>query len=251
MIHCELKEGVAVLRMEHGKVNAIDTELFLELSSRLGELEHSDVGAVIITGTGKTFSAGVDLFRVLQGGETYVRQFIPTFVGGLERLFLFPKPVVAAVNGHAIAGGCVLTCACDFRIMAAGAGRIGVPELPVGVPFPPLALRCIQLGSHSAAFQELVYRGQTYDPEEAWKRGLIDQIIPPEELISAATGIAKELAAIQSAAFRLTKHQIRIPIAELARSSPMQDEIMKAWCDPKTHEAVRAYLEKTLGKSKN
>lgn len=249
MIHCELEDRVAVLRIEHGKVNAIDTELFLELSSRLGDLESSDIGAVVLTGTGKAFSAGVDLFRILEGGEPYVRKFIPAFVAGLERLFLFPKPVVAAVNGHAIAGGCVLTCACDLRLMAAGAGTIGIPELLVGVPFPPVALQCIQLASNPASFQELVYLGQTYQPEEALLKGLIDRITSTDELLPAAKKVAADLAAIPAPAFRLTKHQVRLPIAENARSSMLQDEIMEAWCAPQTHEAVRQYLGKTLGKT--
>ena len=103
MIHREIRNQVAVIRLDHGKVNAIDIELFAALSDELVSLASHPVRAVVLTGTGKAFSAGVDLFRVLEGGKEYLEKFLPAFSIGLETLFLFPKPVVAAVNGHAIA----------------------------------------------------------------------------------------------------------------------------------------------------
>src|SRR5262249_18375100 len=118
MIVREMQNSIAVLRMEHGKVNAIDIELFSELQTELKYLESSEASAVILTGTGKSFSAGVDLFRLLRSGTDYVRSFVKILCEGLETLFFYRKPVVAAVNGHAVAGGCILTCACDYRIAA-------------------------------------------------------------------------------------------------------------------------------------
>src|SRR3990172_6187756 len=144
MIVREDRGSVAVLRMEHGKVNAIDVELFTELKEQLEAVERSEAVAAVLAGTGKAFSAGVDLFRLLQESENYVSGFLPVLVAGLEKLFLFPKPLVAAVNGHAIAGGCLMAFACDYRVAAGGAGTMGVPELLVGVPFPPLALEIMR-----------------------------------------------------------------------------------------------------------
>ena len=90
------------------------------------------------------FSAGVDLLKVVDGGAVYVRMFLPVFRRVFESLFDYPKPVVAAVNGHAIAGGCVLACAADHRVMAAGTARIGMPELLVGVALPTVALETVR-----------------------------------------------------------------------------------------------------------
>src|SRR6516225_665514 len=96
---------VGVLRMEHGKANALDTE-FCEVFVRLlEELRGSPLRALIITGSSRIFSAGVDLLRVLEGGPVYVRRFLPSLCNAFETLFCFPKPVLAAINGHAIAGG--------------------------------------------------------------------------------------------------------------------------------------------------
>src|SRR5262249_12232253 len=143
MIERSQHEGVLTLRLAHGKASALDVEL---LDALLGELNGAgeDVRAVILTGTGSIFSAGGDLFRVTRGGADYVRRCLPLLSRFLRTLFTFPRPVVAAVNGHAIAGGCVIVLACDTRLMAEGTGTIGVPELVVGVPFPTSALEVVR-----------------------------------------------------------------------------------------------------------
>src|SRR5690349_10375897 len=117
MIERTQHEGVLTLRLAHGKANALDVEL---LDALLGELEGmaDDVRALILTGTGSIFSAGVDLFRLTRDGADYVGRFLPLLSRLVRTLFTFPRPVVAAVNGHAIAGGCVLVLACDVRLMA-------------------------------------------------------------------------------------------------------------------------------------
>src|SRR5688572_29780509 len=124
MIHREVQNGVTVLRMEHGKVNAVDTDLCNELSEHF----RKDARAIVLTGTGSTFSADVDLLKVLDGGTDYIIGFIGALSRALRVLFEFSRPVVAAVNGHAIAGGCIIACCCDHRMMSEGTGRIGVPE---------------------------------------------------------------------------------------------------------------------------
>lgn len=144
MIHHDINGSIAILRMEHGKVNAMDTEFMAGMNKELSDLESASISAVIITGMGKVFSAGVDLFRVLDGGRDYLEVFLPALTETFIKLFTFPKPVIAAVNGHALAGGCILVCACDYRIMADGPGTIGVPELHVGVPFPTIAIEIMR-----------------------------------------------------------------------------------------------------------
>ena len=125
MIHREPHGPITVLRMDHGKANAMDVELLDGLSEALAEADASDAQALVLTGTGRIFSAGVDLFRVLDGGAEYLGRFLPALSRALKDLFAFPRPVVAALNGHAIAGGCILACACDHRADGAGSGRLG------------------------------------------------------------------------------------------------------------------------------
>src|SRR5690606_5186686 len=143
-IGMDVQEGIALLRFQHGKASAMDLELCRALLRRLDECAADSVRAVVLTGTGTIFSAGVDLVRLTESDETYAAEFVPLMVRTLSALFTFAKPVVAAVNGHAIAGGCIIACAADRRLMAEDGGRIGVPELRVGVPFPTAALEIVR-----------------------------------------------------------------------------------------------------------
>src|SRR5439155_1238277 len=127
---------------------------------------------LVLVGTGSAFSAGVDLFRILDGGEDYAARFIPALSGAFDDIFAYRRPVVAAVNGHAIAGGCVIVSCADHRLMADGRGRIGVPELLVGVPFPAVALLAVRYGVGDVGAADLVYSGATLLPDEALRRGL-------------------------------------------------------------------------------
>ena len=129
MIDLKNDGDIAIVTIKHGKANALDIELCEGLTKCFDEVRRSDARAVVLTGQGRMFSAGVDLIRVSSGGADYVRAFLPSLHRLYDAVFFHPKPVVAAINGHAIAGGCVLACCADRRIMADASGRIGVTEL--------------------------------------------------------------------------------------------------------------------------
>src|SRR6266508_2977293 len=143
------------------------------LTARFAAL--SSARAVVLTGSGHIFSAGVDLKRLVEGGAAYVRKFLPALSTMLGTVFSHPAPVVAAINGHAIAGGCVLACAADRRLMARDGGRIGVTELLVGVPFPPVAMEIMRYAIAPQFFADAIYSGATYTPLEAVARGFIHE----------------------------------------------------------------------------
>src|SRR5262249_57608561 len=121
MIERSQHEDILTLRLVHGKASALDVEL---LDALLRELDGvaEDVRALILTGTGSIFSAGVDLFRLTQEGADYVRRFLPLLSRLVRPLFSFSTPVVAAANGHAIAGGCILVLSADIRLRSGGGG---------------------------------------------------------------------------------------------------------------------------------
>ena len=228
----------------------MDLELMTAFSETLDELRSRRPGAVILTGTGSAFSAGVDLPRLLEGGTEYVKKFVPALCDSFQKLFAFPRPVIAAVNGHAIAGGCILVCACDYRIMAEGSARLGVPELLVGVAFPPIVLEVLRFALPNQHLQELVYLGQTYPAEKALSLGLLDEVVKAESVLERAKEVADRLASAPMSAFESCKHQLRQPFIERAERFNGEDSarILEQWCSPETHATIRAYLEKTIRK---
>ena len=140
MIETADYDGIAVLTLDNGPVNALDLELLSAVPGSLAAV--ADARAVVLTGSGRSFSAGVDLKRIIDGGPPYVEKFLPALSLAMLTVFEHPKPVVAAVNGHALAGGCVLAAACDTRLMSGG--TIGLTELAVGAPFPTVPLEIMR-----------------------------------------------------------------------------------------------------------
>jgi enoyl-CoA hydratase len=202
---------VAVLRMAHGPVNAMDLELCQALAERFRELAADPARAVVVTGSDRAFSAGVDLKRCTAGGEAYVEKFLPALADAFRAAFELPKPLVAAVNGHAIAGGCVLAACADTVLMADGA-RIGVPEIRVGVPFPRIALEVLTAAVGERGVRELVMGAQTHPAERAVQLGLVHEVVPAAQLPARAGAVAAATAAaVPPDTFALTKRQPRRP----------------------------------------
>ena len=249
MIERKDVDGIRTLRLAHGKVSAIDIELGEALLKEIEGAGDPAVKAVILTGSGSSFSAGVDLFRVLKDGPEYGRRFLPVLDNFLRAALTLPKPMIAAVNGHAIAGGCILAAACDHRIMSEGAARIGIPELAVGVPFPALPLQIMSARVADGPLRDLVFTGRTVLIDEAKALGLIDEKCPSGMLMDRATEVALRMAAIPAGAFALTKQAFYTPILERTMQlADMNARVVDAWLQQHTYDTIRAYLEKTVGK---
>lgn len=246
MIQREQNGDVAILRIAHGKANALDIELLEEIGRELGAA--GEARAVVLTGTGSMFSAGVDLFRLLDDGPARIGIFLDALDATILQLFEHSAPVVGAVNGHAIAGGGILVGACDYRIMSGG--KIGIPELLVGVPFPVAALEVARFATPAQHIQKIAYTGRTLGPDDALAHGLVDEVAAPEALEARALEVARQFAAIPRESFALAKRTLREPtlrrIAE-ARASIDRD-VRRIWAEPGTHATIRAYLDRTVGK---
>lgn len=249
MISREDANDTAVVRLAYGKVSALDVDFCHALVNELNGVAASSAKALVLTGTGSVFSAGVDLFRVLNGGGDYLAQFLPAMEALFHALLSFPKPAVAAINGHAIAGGCILAAACDSRVMAEGEGRIGVPELLVGVPFPTLPFEIVRARVSPAHFRELVLSGKTVTPPEALALGLIDEIAPPDVVLSRAQHVAERLTQIPPVAFALTKRAFTEPIvARVKGATALNHDVVDAWASPAVQQRIRAYVDLIVGK---
>ncbi len=248
MLETQVDGDVTILRLAHGKANALDVELCAALGAQIDDYMRSSARALVITGTGRRFSAGVDLQRVVEGGAAYERAFIPALNRAVRALFACGKPVVAAVNGHAIAGGCILACAADdYRMMASEPGRIGIPELFVGVPFPVAPIEIMRAVTPPEHLQALIYRGLVLTADAALQYGLVDAVVHPDRLIDEAIAVARELAAVPAASFALTKMQLRAPaLRRIAAGAAVDAAVEEAWASEATLSAIRDYVARTL-----
>jgi enoyl-CoA hydratase len=241
--------GIVVLRLDRPPVNALDVETLNELSDRIDDALEGDADAVVVTGTGEIFSAGADLEKVLASGPADVHAGIDALSRNFRTLFTFPRPIVAAVNGFALAGGAVITCACDHRVMGR-TGRIGAVEHSAGVPFPSWALEVVRHNVPAGHFQDVVLRGRAYKPEEALRLGLIDEVVDDERVLSRATEIARELALIPRVTYALTKALARQPSVVLAEDGARRtdDEVKRAWNSVEVREAIQRRLDSLGGR---
>ena len=239
MLNIEERGDVTVLRLEHGRVNAMDAELLDAVTAAVTATDR----AVLITGTGTAFSAGVDLRRILDGGPTYVADFLVALSRMFRAVFDHPRPTVAAVNGHAIAGGCVLALACDVRLMSGG--RIGLAELAVGVPFPVAALEIVRHALGPRADRVLL-GADTVDAEQALALGLVDQLTGPGDLLPRGLSLAAELASRSPEAYRSAKERLHRP-ARAAIDAATPDEhaaVLDGWTSAETRGRIEAALER-------
>lgn len=239
MIAVEHHDGVAVVRLEHGKVNVLDLELLQAIAATLAELHDAD--AIVLTGAGRAFSAGVDLKRLLDSTPGEVDEFLHALDTGLLALYDYPRPAVAAVNGHAIAGGCILVQACDYRVMAGG--TIGVAELRVGLPFPtaPLEIFRTAVGARAA---ELVLTGRTVGPDVALTVGMVDEVVAPDDLLDVALAMATHLGHIPRSTFAHTREQLRGDARRRIDAGRDDDVATRAlWHSDEIRGAIQGYLD--------
>jgi enoyl-CoA hydratase len=247
VISVETHGPVAVVRMAHGKANALDTAFCRELTAQFGELEHGGHRAAVLTGHGPIFSAGVDLLAMRDGGTSYLAEFLPALSEAFLAVFNCSLPVVAAVNGHAVAGGCILVSASDHRVMNSGHGRIGVTELLVGVPFPVTPLEIMRFAVGTPRLKELTYFGRTYPAAEALALGLIDEAVDEASVLQRAVAVAGDFAALPPEPLRHTRRQIRAPALDrIAQDRATDDLVHRMWDSPAARAKVEEYVSRTL-----
>ena len=252
MLEWSETDGLATMWLNHGPVNALDREFLVDIATTVRAIEAEDVGALIVTGRGSCFSAGADLYRVLEGGASYIGDSVQALSDTFEALFTFKRPMVAAINGHAIAGGCIIAAAADHRVMAEGDAKIGISELRVGVPFPTYALEIMRYAAAPHRLQELVLFGRSYGVDRAIELGLADEVVTADSLIETATVRARRLAAIPRGSFETMKRALRTPtIDRIAKTAPTIDgDVKSLWQSDDVTKSIERFLETTLGSSK-
>ena len=214
-VEVETNEGIATVVLSRGKVNALNGMVVDELRERLKALEvDQDLKALVLTGRGKFFSFGFDIPEFLSFTKAEFTNYLTNFTDLYTYLFLYPKPVVAALNGHTIAGGCMLALACDNRVMVAEKGRISLNEIAFGSSVFAGSTEMLRFWVGSANATKVLYSGAMYSAEEAMSLGLVQEVLTEANLMVQARRVASELASRHSPAFASIKSLLRKSIAE-------------------------------------
>jgi enoyl-CoA hydratase len=230
-------DGVTIVQFDHPPVNALDLDLLDVIIASMRNIQ----GPVVITGAGRCFSAGVDLRALVDGGSEYAERFVTALSEAFLAVFDHPAPVIAAINGHAIAGGCVFAMCADVRLMSAG--TIGLTELAVGVPFPVAALEICRFAMGTSATRAAL-QAKTIDADTALARGWIDTVVPNDELLGQAIATARELGQYSPAAFAATKRQLHQPAHTAIDAGVATDaEVRASWITEETRSRIAAFIE--------
>jgi enoyl-CoA hydratase len=201
----ELTDGIATITMDDGKVNAMAPDMSAELLAHLDRAESEDVKVVVLTGRERTLSAGFDL-KVEPAGWPAM---MATGARLSARMLSFPRPVVVACPGNAIAMGAFLLLSADHRVGADGDGRIGLNEVAIGLTLPWFAIEIARHRLPRPAFDRCTVTGVLLDPQEALTVGFLDEVVSADQLQEAALAAARQLATIDAAAHAATKLRIR------------------------------------------
>ena len=248
MVQLEYDDGVALVKLNRSVTNALHLPVVDELAETLQGLEHdSNVRSLVLCSSNdRFFSIGFDIPHLFDLTQEDFETFYRAFIRVCHHLYTLPKPTVAAITGHATAGGCILALCCDYRFIADGRKLMGLNEIKLGVPVPYLA-DCILrhlVGTRHA--REIMDTGEFYPPEESFHLGMVDRVLPLEQVLPRAVEKARSLGASPQEAFAMIK-QNRVEMVEaqiLARLENRTAYFVECWYSAKVRERLREAMER-------
>jgi enoyl-CoA hydratase len=200
--------GVRLLTLDRPPANAINQEFLRDLASALDDARDDErVRALVITGNGPFFCGGFDLHSEAQAGGLLQEQAtgFRLYHDSHLKLLAFPKPTVAMLNGHAIAGGTVLVLGCDYRLGVEGDYRVGLNEVAIGAAFPRAAFEIVRLRLTHQQASEVLLGAQVYPAEQAVRLGIVDELLPAASFLDTVMRRATKLASFPREAYAHTK----------------------------------------------
>lgn len=241
MLEVTRDNASATVRMSRGKVHAFNDAMIAQLQAAFQSMESDpEVRCIVLTGTGGFFSFGFDVPELLHYSMRDFAAFLDKFTAFYRYLFSFPKPVMAALNGHTIAGGCMLATACDHRIMISGKPRISLNEIAIGATVLAGSVEMLQhcVGPRNAEI--IMGSGAMYTADEALALGLVDRSVGADEFADIVSEEAEAFARRDPSAYRSIKGLIRGPIIEkmAAREAASIREFVDIWYSESTRKKL-------------
>lgn len=253
----EITDGCAIVRMSTNKVNVQNDQFFADLHGTFDRLEREfNELPVVLTGQGDAFSAGIDFqysFDIFgSGNPEKIRDWYNAYRETNLRIFRYPRPTVAAINGHAIAGGLITALDCDFRIAAKKVAKFGLNEVPIGIPMPAAYVEIIKyaLGDQVAALTTL--RGELYGLEDAQRLGFFHEVVEPDQLIATAIRYARCITPDCNTAYAMSKKALQDgTIRQIEERTVALDSLLPAgMSDPGNRKAQDLRRQEIMHKRK-
>ncbi len=241
----EQHDTIAVVRLDRPPANALGLDLASEVEVALDSEAVRNAKALVLTGTGRFFSGGLDLKIVPTYSKEEQRDFLAILNRLVGRLYAYPIPVVAAVNGHAIAGAFILVLTTDYRVGPTGSAQFGLTEARVGIPFPAVPMIILQAECSPQDVRYSTLFARTFGSDEARTRGIFDELQRPESVLERAIEIAGDMANMPADGYRRIKYQVRQAAIEKIQEviSTGTDPMLEGWLSPEAQEASMALLK--------
>lgn len=251
-IKVNIKGKIAVLSLDRGRSNAINSEMVSELYQIIRNIENDDtIAGLILTGKDGFFSAGLDLIELYDYDEEKIREFWIDFLNLVTALVSFKKPMVAAISGHSPAGGCVLALCCDYRVMAEGKFIIGLNELPVGIIVPESIFHLYSFWLGSAHAYRYLLEGKLLNTQEALSAGLVDEVVDPESILHAAERKMLMYIQMERTTWQQSKINMREELLRKVSADPteMLGHMLEQWWSPSTRSILNTIIQNLQKKS--
>jgi enoyl-CoA hydratase len=232
--------GIHRLTMDHGP-NALDPALMTALRDHLGRLAGAGAPAVLLTSSHPTlFCPGWNLKLLADAGREAVSAFLNDFNALIVELFSYPGPTAAAIGGHAVAAGCLLSLCCDLRIMATGQARQGLSELNLGVPVPAGSLEMLRARLSSPALDDLVFRCEGCTASRALELGIVHRTADAAETLAVTELELNSLASRPRRAFVESKRFLLADVWERMRTRSLEEDaaFLDCWFEEETRERI-------------
>jgi enoyl-CoA hydratase/carnithine racemase len=243
--------GIRELRLNRPPVNALTSELMIALREAIQGAERDAVRALILAGSPGRFSAGLDVPLLLGLQPDEIAQLWRELYALLQVIAASPVPIVAAITGHAPAGGTVLALFCDYRIMAQGDFKLGLNEVAVGIPLPPVILGGLRRLVGARQAERLGVSGALLSPEQALAVGLVDDLAPAEQIAERARNWCMQMLALPHEAMTATRRQARADLVDLFGSGlgSELERVIESWWSPSTQSTLRALVDRLKKKT--
>lgn len=244
------REGLGVLRLQAGSANALNYRVLEALAEGLKQAQAAKLKGLVLTGYDRFFSAGLDLIEVYDYNRKQMARFLEDFDVALQKLFGMPMPIVAAINGAATAGGCILALACDYRVIAESGAVVGLNEIRLGLPLPAAALEIARYALATHHYALVFYNGKMFDAHEAHRLGLVHEVAAPERLLEQAWQRLHEFTDHPGEPHATLKTTLRGSALErmIKSAGAMREAFLDAWFNPEARKTIGEIREKLLAK---